>query len=155
MQYDYKKEIDRSIDSTQMTLMKKRIRQTDIWKTYTKYFLAIVNERKENYLKDFNEYLIEKSRLLLDQIINEQDFKPEKDLEKHVENYKKSKSFEIEFEQSKYDALKEFIQEKIFSQQIKTEKEPSKESIKVLNDFIREKKNDLKNDSNYKGLHVE
>ena len=35
MQYDYKKEIDRSIDSTQMTLMKKRIRQTDIWKTYT------------------------------------------------------------------------------------------------------------------------
>ncbi|CAF1456975.1 unnamed protein product [Adineta steineri] len=152
--YNYKQEVSKLTDSV-VTIMTKRVRSSQTWNQYVKYFMNILKEKKEKHLEQFDEYIKSKSKLLTDQAINDAKFESAKDLENHKENYKKSKSFEHVLEKMKVDALDEFIKEEIVLPRQQLERKPTKESIKVLNDFIDEKKEEVKTEQSYKGLEVE
>ncbi|CAF4897453.1 unnamed protein product, partial [Rotaria socialis] len=57
-------------------------------------------------------------------------------------------------EKIKYEAFVEFIKQQIFPSQQQVDKELSKESIKVLNDFIKKKKEELRTERIYEGLNA-
>ncbi|CAF4758620.1 unnamed protein product, partial [Rotaria socialis] len=99
-------------------------------------------------------YITNKSKLLTDQVITDTNFKPRPELEKNVVHYKKSNLFTDEMEKIKYEAFVEFIKQQIFPSQQQVDKELSKESIKVLNDFIKKKKEELRTERIYEGLNA-
>ncbi|CAF2245743.1 unnamed protein product [Rotaria magnacalcarata] len=152
--HHYKQEVTKLAESV-VTVMTKRIRSSHTWEKYMKYFLNILKNKKQQYLEQFDEYLASKSKLLVDQEINDAQFEPGKELESNIGDYKKSKSFEIELEKIKLEALDEFIKEEIFLPRQQFERKPTNGSVKVLNHFIDQKKKEVKTDKKYKGLDVE
>jgi hypothetical protein len=135
--------------------MTKRIKPSQTWKHYTNYFLQILKEKEQQHIEYFDEYITFKSKLLTDRAINNTNSELRTELETNMEHYKKSKSFVVELEKIKHEALAEFVKQQIFLPRLQLDKKPSKESIKILNDFIEKKKKEMSTDRIYKGLDVE
>ena len=152
--YNYKRQVAQSIDSV-TTIMTKRIQSSETWKYYTKYFLEILKERKQQHFEHFDEYITSKSKLLTDQAIQNTHFDPRTDLDTNIEHFKKSEPFTVELEKMKLEALVEFIKQQIFLPRQQFEKKPSKESAKVLNNFIEQKKKEMSTERSYQGLGIE
>jgi hypothetical protein len=152
--HEYKRQVAQTAESI-ITIMTKRIQSTQTWKYYTNYFLQILKDKKQQHIEHFHEYITSKSKLLTDQVISNPNFKSRTELETNMEHYNKSNSFTVELEKIKLEALAEFIKQQIFLPRQQFENKPSKESTKVLNDFIEQKKKEMNTEPNYKGLGVE
>ena len=156
VKYTYKQEITKLLESVIKILTKpvRPLQPSQTWKQYTNYFLKILKDKQQEHIEHFNEYIVEKSKLLTDRMITTVNFDPQSELQSNMEDYKKSNSFVDELEKIKYEALIEFIKQQIFLPQKQYDKKPTKESIKILNDFIERKKKELRTERIYKGLEV-
>lgn len=152
--YEYKRQVSQTAESV-ITIITKRIKPSQTWKHYTNYFLQILKEKTQEHIEYFDEYITYKSKLLTDQAINNTNSELRTELETNMEHYKKSKSFTAKLEKIKHEALAEFIKQQIFLPRLQFDKKPSKESIKILNDFIEKKKEEMTTEQIYKGLDVE
>ena len=154
VKYDYNQQVAKMIASV-IQIMTKRIRPSETWEYYTNYFLQVLKDKQQQYIEHFDSYMTSKSKLLTDRAITSTNFDSRPDLIKHIEHYEKSNSFTGELEKIKHEALAEFIKEQIFLPRQQFEQKPSKESIKVLNEFIEQKKKELNTEAIYKGVGVE
>ena len=152
---DCKQKVVKTAESV-VQILTKRIRPSpEYWKHYTEYFLTILKNKKQEYGEAFDEHVTDKSKLLTDRAIADNKFEVRPELEKEMEQYEKSKPFALELEDIKHEALDEFIEQQIYLPRQQFERKPSKESLKVLNDFIKEKRKEMKMDKSYQGLNVE
>ncbi|CAF3205098.1 unnamed protein product [Rotaria socialis] len=156
VKYMYKREAAETVQSVIKIIIKpeKPLQSSQTWQHYTNCFMQILKDKKQQHIEHFDEYITNKSKLLTDQVITDTNFKPRPELEKNVVHYKKSNLFTDEMEKIKYEAFVEFIKQQIFPSQQQVDKELSKESIKVLNDFIKKKKEELRTERIYEGLNA-
>jgi len=136
-------------------IMTQQIHSSQDWKHYTKYFQQLVQDKIQNFVELFNEYITQKSKAIREQCIVDAHFQSWIQLRKLTNTYMEMKQFEPELEILKYEALKEFIKQHISSQQLKFEKKPSLKSLQTMNEFIDKVKKEFKTNQIYVGCKLE
>jgi hypothetical protein len=136
-------------------IMTQKIRSSQDWKNYIKYFQQLVQNRIEEYFELFNEYITQESKSMTEQCITDATFQSSAQLRKLTDRYMQKTSLASELEILKQETFEEFIKQHISSQQLKFEKKPSKKSLQTLNEFINEVKREFKTNKIYIGRDVE
>lgn len=125
------------------------------WKYYTKCFEQLIKDKIEEFVKLYDEYILNKSKLLVDNCIKDFNFQSLNQLEKLTEIYMKKKQFLPEIEILKSEALDHYVKQHILLQNIESENRPSKKSVEILTEFIKKTKAQFKNNPNYIGCSLE
>ncbi|CAF4306111.1 unnamed protein product [Rotaria sp. Silwood2] len=136
-------------------IMAQKIRPSQDWKSYTKYFQQLVKNKIDDFVKLYDDYISKKSKLMVDECITDINFQSQNQLRKLTEKYMKKKQFLPELEICKSEALYEYIKQHVLSERLKFEKKPSKKSLDTMNEFIDKVKIELKTNSIYNGCNLE
>ncbi|CAF0755943.1 unnamed protein product [Rotaria sordida] len=136
-------------------LMTQQMGSSQDWKSYTKYFQQLIKNKIEEFVKLYDDYILQKSKHMVDECITDTNFQSQNQLRKLTEKYMKKKQFLPELEILKSEALDEYIKQHVLSERFKFEKKPSKKSIDTMNEFIDKIKKELKTNPIYNGCHLE
>jgi hypothetical protein len=136
-------------------IMTKKIRSSQDWKNYIKYFQQLVQNKIEEFSKLFNEYITQESKSMTEQCINDAHFQSSTHLRKLTDRYMQKKLLTSALEELKYTAFEEFIKQHISSQQLKFKQKPSTKSLQTMNEFIAAVKREFKTNPIYIGCDVE
>lgn len=150
----YEKQLNSKLTSIRY-IMIKRIQSTQDWKYYCKYYLDLVKDKIDDFVKLYDEYIIQNSKKMVDFCITDGNFNAQNQIKRITENYMKKKQFLPELELIKSEALEEYIKQHILSERSKFEKKPSKKSIETMHEFIDKVKKELKTNSIYHGCDVD
>ena len=123
--------------------MTNQIQSTADWKFYTKYFNHLLTESNERLSKTFEEFIVKESQAITEQCVTIAGFQSSRHLRQLTTNYIVDHPFLGSIESIKQQALDEFIEQQIFSQQLKYEKKPSNKSIQTLKKFIHKIKQEF------------
>jgi len=110
--------------------------KTNIWKYYVHILLEYLNEKINEYIKRFNDYIQYKSRSFIKQTIFEQLNLPEKQFQTITNEFLNENSFIKEIEYLRNKAFEQFIEQNISFQRTKLDKSPTQKSIDVVKNFI-------------------
>jgi predicted GTPase len=124
-------------------IITQQIHSSQDWKYYTKYFQERIQNKINEFVKLFHEYLSQKVKDLMEQCITDSNFQSWIQLRKLTSSYMEIKPFEHELEQLKHQALEEFIKQHVFSERLKFEKKPSLKSLQTMHEFINKVKNEI------------
>ena len=125
-------------------IMTQLIRPSQDWKYYTKCLQQLAENKIEDFVKQFDDYISQKSKEILDKCIADASFRSSTELHKLTNAYMQKKSFIKELVELKHEALEQYIKQHITSQQIQFEKKPSKGFIKTMTEFIDKVKREFK-----------
>ncbi|CAF3499599.1 unnamed protein product [Rotaria sp. Silwood1] len=135
-------------------IMTQQIRSSQDWIYYTKYFQQLVKNKIEEFVKLYDDYILQNSKQMVDECIKDANFHSQNQLRKLTETYMKKKQFLPELEILKSEALDEYIKQHVLSERLKFEKKPSKKSIDTMNEFINKVKIELKTNPIYNGCNL-
>ncbi|CAF4600107.1 unnamed protein product, partial [Rotaria magnacalcarata] len=136
-------------------IMVKKVPFSHDWQSYTRIFQQLVENKIQDLIKVFDEYITRESRELTDHCITDVHFKSWAQLRILTNRYLQKNAFTSELEALKHIAFEEFIKQKISSQQLKFEKKPSKKSLEILNEFINKIKKEFKQNKQYTGCDLQ
>ena len=136
-------------------IMTQKVSSSQDWKNYTKYFQQIVQNKIEEFVKLYNEYITHEAKLMTEQCITDAHFQSSIQLRKLTDKYMQKNPLTSELELLKHEALEEFIKQHISSQQLKFEKKPSKQSLQTMNAFIEKVKREFRKNQIYIGCDKE
>lgn len=150
----YRRTLNRLVRTTQ-EVFKERIFYTSDCQCYVQHFQRLVKEKVNSDLELFNDYILDQAKQVAEKTIRETTFKPWQFLRNKTNEYMTSHPFIEELEQLKSEALEEFLREKVFQQQVKMEKPPTRNSLTMLNEYIDKVKTDLRTNAMYRGDTLE
>ncbi|CAM4832427.1 unnamed protein product, partial [Rotaria magnacalcarata] len=136
-------------------IMVKKVPFSHDWQSYTRIFQQLVENKIQDLIKVFDEYITRESKELTDHCITDVHFKSWAQLRILTNRYLQKNTFTSELEALKHIAFEEFIKQKISSQQLKFEKKPSKKSLEILNEFINKIKKEFKQNKQYTGCDLQ
>ncbi|CAF4744834.1 unnamed protein product [Rotaria sp. Silwood1] len=134
--------------------MTKQIHSSQDWQSYTKYFQQLIQNKIQECVKLFDEYITNESKVIVEQCITDTHFQSWVHLRKQTDRYMQKKSFISEIEVLKHEAFEEFIKQHVLSQQLKFEKKPSKKSVETMNEFIDKVRKEFQTNKIYVGCDV-
>ncbi|CAF3892486.1 unnamed protein product, partial [Rotaria sp. Silwood1] len=134
--------------------MTKQIHSSQDWQSYTKYFQQLIQNKIQECVKLFDEYITNESKVIVEQCITDTHFQSWVHLRKQTDRYMQKKSFISEIEVLKHEAFEEFIKQHVLSQQLKFEKKPSKKSVETMNAFIDKVRKEFQTNKIYVGCDV-
>ncbi|CAF4138931.1 unnamed protein product [Rotaria sp. Silwood2] len=135
--------------------MTKQIHSSQDWQSYTKYFHQLVQNKIQEFVKLFHDYITHESKVMIEQCITDAHFQSWVHLQKQTDRYMQKKSLTSELEALKHKAFEEFIKQHILSQQLKFEKKPSIKSIETMNEFIDKVRKEFQTNKIYIGCDLE
>ncbi|CAF3912356.1 unnamed protein product, partial [Rotaria sp. Silwood1] len=135
--------------------MTKQIHSSQDWQSYTKYFQQLIQNKIQECVKLFDEYITHESQIIAEQCIRDVRFGSLVQLEKQIDRYMQKKSFISEIEVLKHEAFEEFIKQHVLSQQLKFERKPSIKSVETVNEFIDKVRKEFRTNKIYVGCDVE
>ncbi|CAF3032918.1 unnamed protein product [Rotaria sp. Silwood2] len=150
----YQRLLNSKIDSINY-IMTKQIRPSQDWKYYTKYFQQLSKHKIEDFAKLYDDHILQKAKLMVDECITDADFQSQNQLQKLTDLYMKRKQFLPEIEILKCEALDEYIKQHVISERLKFENKPSKVSIETINEFIKKVKTEFNTNPIYTGCNLE
>jgi hypothetical protein len=146
----YQRQLNNTFKSIHF-IMTQKIRSSQDWKHYTKYFQQLVKNKIEEFVKLNDEHISQKAKAMIEQCITDPSFQSWVELRKITNAYMKIKLFEPELEILKYEALDEYIKQHVLLQQLKFDKKPSVKSLQTMNEFIEKVKKEFKTNPIYVG----
>jgi hypothetical protein len=150
----YQRQLNATLKSINY-IMTQKIHSSQDWRNYTKYFQQLVQNKIEEFVKLFNEYITYEAKSMTEQCITDAHFQSSGQLRKLTDRYMQKKSFTSELEVLKHEAFEEYIKQNISSQQLKFEKKPSKTSLQTMNEFIEKVKREFRTNHIYIGCDKE
>ncbi|CAM4813358.1 unnamed protein product [Rotaria magnacalcarata] len=150
----YQQRLNSKLESIN-NLMTQVIRPLPSWKCYIKCFQQLAKSKIEEFVRLYDDYILQKSKFMVEECIKDASFHAIKQLEKLTDMYTKKKQFLPELEILKSETLDECIKEHISLQQLKFEKKPSKQSLEIMNHFINNIKTEFKTKPTYVGFALE
>ncbi len=136
-------------------IMIKQIHPSQDWKYYIKYFQQLIKNKIEEFVKLYDEYILQKAKGMIEQCITDSNFQSWIQLRKLTNTYMERKQFEPELEILKYEALDEYIKQYVLLERLKFEKKPSSKSLQTMNEFIEKIKKEFKTNQIYVGCKLE
>lgn len=122
------------------------------WDTFKRIYRKIADDQRVTIRAVFNEEVIKKSEDSISQCITDSKFQASKVLKQYTRTYSDSQPFNEQLENSKFIALKEFINDQVYNQNQKGMKTPSEKSVRVLKKFINDVEKDVRHNPIYKGF---
>ncbi|CAF3603855.1 unnamed protein product [Rotaria socialis] len=150
----YQQQLNSKLESIN-NLMAQVIRPLPSWKYYTKCFQQLASSKIEDFVRLYDDYILQKSKLMVEECITDASFSAITQLGKLTDMYTKKKQFLPELEILKGETLDEYIKEHISLQQLKFEKKPSKQSLEIMNHFINKIRTEFKTKPTYVGFTLE
>jgi hypothetical protein len=151
----YQRFLNRIIKTITNKILTKVKSKTLNWKQYVKYFTQLLIEKQTEHLKLFDDFIVQKSRELIDQSIDNNTYTPWNDLKKQTDLFMKQNNFTNQIESIKHKALELFIQQNISTQRLKINSIPTPKSVSVLQDFIEKIKTNFQTNPKYIGQEFE
>ncbi|CAF0999798.1 unnamed protein product [Didymodactylos carnosus] len=150
----YQRELNKSV--RQILRIIGRVHSTRLtnWKHYSTSLIKLIHQKLDEYTHNFNQYINDQSKLLIDGYIESRLQPPLKEMEKLTNDYMKKKQLLTDIETLKHQALDEFVRDHILVQQNSSKSVPKKESILTLNKHIDKIKTLLKTNSSYNGCEL-
>ena len=136
-------------------IMIKHIRSSQEWKYYVKNFQQLIKNKIEEFIKFYDEYIIQKAKGMIEECIIDSNFQSWIQIRKLTTTYMKMKQFEPELEILKYEALDIYIKQHVLSERSKFEMKPSFKSLQTMNEFIDKVRNEFKTNPIYVGCKLE
>lgn len=150
----YQRQLTSKLQSIE-TIMIQQVRGSQSWKHYTKCFLDLVHAKIEEFVKLYDDYILQKGKLMVEECISDANFQVETQIKKTTDLYMKKKQFLPELDMLKIDALNEYIKQHVLSERVKFEKKPSKESLATMHEFIDKVRREFKTNPIYNGCNFE
>jgi HrpA-like RNA helicase len=150
----YQRDLNRSLRLMTKDTLPKVIPRTQIWREYTQLFTRLFQEKSIEYKKNFDDYIQEKLKSLIDACIFGELVQPWIEIRKETDDFLKNHSFMNEIESIKHKALEEFIKQNISMQHLKLEVEPTAKSISVIRNFIEKIQREFQTNKKYQGYQI-
>jgi HrpA-like RNA helicase len=150
----YRRNLNRSMILITRETLTKVTPRTQIWREYTQLFIQLFKDKSLEYQKQFDDYIQEKLKLLIDSCILAQLVKPWIQIRKETDDFIKNHSFIDEIDSIKQKALDEFIKQNISTQHLKLDVAPTPKSITVVQNFIDKIQREFQTDKKYLGYEI-
>ena len=150
----YQRELNRTIKRIATDSLPKVTPRTQIWRQYTQHFLQIFKDKLIEYKKNFDEYIGDKRKSLIEGCVLDTLDKPWIGIRKDTDDYLRDHSLMQEIEPTKQKALEEFIKQNISQQHLKLDGQPDPKSIAVIQKFIDNVRQEFQTDPKYRGYEV-
>jgi hypothetical protein len=150
----YQRNLNRTIRLIAKDTLPKVTPRTHIWHEYSQLFLQLLKEKIVEYKKQFDDYIQEKFKFLIDSCILGKLTKPWIEIRKETDNFLKNSSFINEIESIKQKALDEFIKQNISMQHLKFEIQPTVKSLSVLRNFLDKIQKEFQTNKKYHGYDI-
>jgi HrpA-like RNA helicase len=151
----YQRELNRSIKQMAKDILPQVTPRTQIWRQYTQHFLQIFKDKTLEYKKNFDDYIQEKLKSLVEPCILATLDKPWIVIRKETDDYLRTHAVMEEVEPTKQKALEEFIKQNISQQHLKLDGQPNVKSIAVIQKFIENVRQEFQTDKKYQGHQIE
>ncbi|CAF4976377.1 unnamed protein product, partial [Rotaria sp. Silwood1] len=146
----HQRKLNQRANSIKKTIFKVK-QKTSLWKQYSKIFIQLLDEKSNEFIKKFYDYIQQVSKSLIKQCISNDLNTIRNEIRKQTDQFMKNNFLIKEIEIFKHQAFEEFIKQNIIFQRTYHEKKPSKKSISVLEKLIDKIRNSLKTNSSFIG----
>ncbi|CAF1052050.1 unnamed protein product [Rotaria sordida] len=146
----HQRKLNQRTNSIKKTIYKVK-QKTSLWKQYSKNFIQLLDEKSNQFLKKFYDYIQQISKSLIEQCILNDLNTIRNEIRKQTNQFIQDNFLIKEIEIFKQQAFEEFIKQNIILQRNYHEKKPSNKSISVLEKLIDKTRNLLKTNSSFIG----
>ena len=150
----YQRDITRIVKTVSKTILAQVPSKSKSWRDYIKIFYPLLEEEKIRYVKKFDDYIEEQSRLLNEQCITGQLATPWVNIRKDTDSFIKNNPLIKEMDAIKRKAMDEFIRQNIIVQRVKLDVQPTVKSATVLQTFIDDLQKEFATEAKYQGSEV-
>ena len=150
----YQRDITRIVAAVSKNTLAQVPSKTKDWRDYVRILIRLLEEEKLRYSKKFQDYIEEKSRLLVEQCVTGQLTTPWVNIRKETDIFIKNSPLMNEIDAIKSKALDEFIRQSIIGQRVKLDAQPTVKSATVLQNFIDGLQKEFVTDRKYQGSEV-
>ncbi|CAF3951467.1 unnamed protein product, partial [Rotaria sp. Silwood1] len=150
----YQRVLKRMIQSLMMTFSKVQSK-LHYWFLFKKIFSNNIQEKSKDYITMFNTFIDQKLRTLGEQCILGTITQPWKEIRKFTNQFIEDNPFMSEVEGTKHQTLDQFIKENISLKKIETNKKPTENSIRTIQNLLKKMTKIFKTKSEYRDHELE